>query len=107
MDKIKKECRRLHNAKGVLARDLAHLIGMMTAAIPAILPAALHYKSPQRSEHRALKGPAQYESRIILDQEALADLDWWILKSHLHKGRQIRTPGADLIIESDASKRSW
>ena len=40
---IVKECRRLVRLKIVSARTLAHLIGKMTAAIPAVFPAALHY----------------------------------------------------------------
>ena len=105
--KIGKECRRIRKAERVSARELAHLIGMLTAAIPAILPAALHYRALQGNKHRALKGRARYETTLNLDQEALMDLDWWVHKAHLHNGRPIRAPKADLIIESDASKKGW
>ena len=38
----------------VSGRDVDHLIGKMTATIPAILPAALHYRALQRLKNRIL-----------------------------------------------------
>ena len=42
---IRKAARRLQERKKCSVRDLAHLLGMMVAAHPAILPAPLHYRN--------------------------------------------------------------
>ena len=54
---IVKECRRLWRMRIVSAHALAHLIGKMTATIPAVFPAALHYRALQRLKNRILWKP--------------------------------------------------
>ena len=43
LEKIKKECRSVRAQGHITVRRLAHLIGLLTSTIPAVLPAPLHY----------------------------------------------------------------
>ena len=105
---IMKECRNLLRQRTVSAHRLAHLIGKMTAAIPAILPAALHYRALQRLKNRILSYNKQnYSATGILDKESRTDLKWWSSLLQNHNGRTLVTPTASLTIESDASTKGW
>ena len=56
ISKIKKECCHALNQHSMTGRQLAHLIGLLSACIPAILEAPLHYRALQRLRHQAV-GP--------------------------------------------------
>ena len=88
-----KQCRKLVRQRTVSAQRLAHLIGKMTATIPAVLPAALHYRALQWSKNKILwRNKQDYSATGILDKESKEDLTWW--SSHLPKqnGRALITP---------------
>ena len=77
----------------------------MTAAIPAILPAAFHYRALQRLKNRILSYNKQnYSATGILDKESRTDLKWWSSLLQNHNGRTLVTPTASL---SDTSTRGW
>jgi len=59
----------------VSARELAQLIGRMSAVILAIYPAPLHYTSLQVLKHKALAAVG-YDGRITASPEAKEDLLW-------------------------------
>lgn len=105
---IAKQCRKLLWAKIVSAHSLAHLIGKMTATIPAIFPAALHYRALQRLKNRILwRNKQNYSATAILDEESKRDLKWWTSQLPIHNGRMLITPPVKLTIESDASTKGW
>ena len=52
--KVQKECRHMLNRGVASARELSHLIGLLSSLIWAVLPAPLHYRALQRLKHRAL-----------------------------------------------------
>ena len=52
--KIRKECRHMRNQSHVTGRQLAHLIGLLTSCLQAILQASLHYRALQRLRNQAL-----------------------------------------------------
>ena len=56
VSKIWKECRHALNQHSTTGRKLAHLIGPLSACIPAILEAPLHYRALQRLKYQAV-GP--------------------------------------------------
>jgi len=62
MEKIKKECRHVSHKQEVTARQLAHLVGLLSSSIPAIAPAPLHYRALQRLRNSALQqGRGSYD----------------------------------------------
>ena len=55
VSKIKKECRHMLNKQRVSARNLAHIIGLLSSVTPAVLQAPLHYRGLQRLRSSALR----------------------------------------------------
>ena len=55
LNQIKREARQLLAQARVSARALAKFIGKLSAAILAIHPAPLHYRSLQALKHRAMR----------------------------------------------------
>lgn len=105
--KTEKACRHMLNLERSSPRRLAHLICLLTAAIPAVLPAPLHYRALQRARNQALRETQDYNHPCRLSPEAKQDLTWWIHSLHQHNGRSIIPPTAELIITSDASLEGW
>ena len=92
----------------ITVRRLAHLIGLLTSTIPAVLPAPLHYRALQRLKGKALRNSCHnYNTVISLDEEAVKDLDWWTVQAPGSNGKPIKLPRAERIIESDASTTGW
>ena len=103
---IQQETRRLLRLEIVSARQLARLIGKLSAAIQAVQPAPLHYRSLQRLKHRAL-AQGGYDRQIQLTIEAKADLQWWLDNLHRWNRREVRPSSPSIEIETDASQRGW
>ena len=76
LDQIRTEASQILTSKETSARHLAQLIGKMSAAILAIYPAPLHYRSLQALKHKAL-ARCGYDGHITLSEEAKVDLRWW------------------------------
>lgn len=108
VDKIRKECRHMRNQEVVTARQLAHLIGSMTACLPAIAAAPLHYRALQRLRSRALTPTMDnYDHPVPLSAEAKLDLLWWIDNLSCNVHRPILPPTTSLTLETDASRKGW
>ena len=79
--KIKKDCRHVSHKHKVTARQLAHLIGLLSSSTLAIAPAPLHYRALQGLRNKALQqGRKDYDYPTRMDQESLRD-QWWIHKA--------------------------
>ena len=68
------EAQNLLQSQQASARQLAHLIGVFSSTLPAILPAPLNYRGLQLLKHQALK-KGGYDVILPLTQEAKDDLD--------------------------------
>ena len=82
-DKVKKivsTCRNYLNRDQVTLRDLARLIGVLTATTLAVLPAPLHYRALQIQKGDGLYRLLSYESLVKLTQASCSDLQWWVKK---------------------------
>ena len=78
----------------------------MSAALLAIQPAPLHYRSLQNLKHIALRKKG-HDGQIGLSQAARKDLEWWIHNLSEWNGRAVQTPDPTLVIETDALKKGW
>ena len=106
--KIRKECRRMLNQTEVSSHSLAHLIGLMTASIPAIQIAPLHYRGLQRLRTRGLRGShLNYDRKVRMSEYAVMDLTWWATRLNAQIQRPILPPTASLNLETDASTLGW
>ena len=104
---IKEDCRNLLRTGKTTVRMLAKLIGRLTASVLAVLPAPLHYRQLQMQKTRALLKFKQYEAEVFLNAECKEELRWWIIHLEDWNGKAMITPGPDMLITSDASKKGW
>ena len=88
-------------------RELARLLGKLSASIQAVFPAPLHYRHIQAVKKRSLALHWGYESQVCWTAEALEELKWW--RDHLSawNGRAILQSPPQLTIETDASTMGW
>jgi len=106
--KIIEKCRSVISARSLKVRNLAKLIGQLTASAAAVLPAPLHYRYLQKLKAQSLRLHNQrYEAKVELSQQAREEVDWWMTNLSLYNGRSVRISDPDLIITSDASMSGW
>ena len=105
--KIVSTCRNYLNRNQVTLRDLARLIGVLTATTLAVLPAPLHYRALQIQKGDGLYHLLSYESLVKLTQASCSDLQWWVKNLEMVNGRPIHQPPPTVTIESDASNTGW
>ena len=90
--------------------ETSKIIGKMTAAIRAILPAPLQFRHLQRLKTKALHLSNQsYESLIKLDPQCKTELMWWAESIELWNGKSMIKPSPDLAVRitTDASLKGW
>ena len=91
VDQIKSEAGQVLNQGEASARQLAQLIGKLSAAILAVYPAPLHYRSLQALKHKALASMG-YKGAIKLLPKAEEDLRWWVNNLSQWNGRKVSQP---------------
>ena len=105
--KIKQNCLDLVSRQSVSARDLAQLIGRLTATNQAVLPSPLHYRSLQILKTKALHAGGSYDHQVQLDEESKQELIWWSSKLSMWNGKALVRPHPNIVIKSDASLVGW
>ena len=105
--KVQKECRHMLDRGAASARELSHLIGLLSSLIRAVLPAPLHYRALQRLKHQALTSLGSWDLQVSLNSSSQRDLVFWVSQLKEHNGRSLEFPVATMIISSDASKSGW
>ena len=106
MVQIKSEAIRLMDQDLVSARELAQLIGKMSAAILTVYPVPLHYRSLQALKHKALAASG-YDGTIKVSPDAKKDLLWWANNLRDWNGHTMTRASPQLKIETDASSSGW
>ena len=101
------QCRELRAQKTVTIQALARIIGTLTSTVQAILPAPLYYRHMQLLRTKALARISSYATKIDLDQGSRTELTWWIDHLKQWNGRSLISPGPDMVIQTDASKKGW
>ena len=107
MENIVSQCQGLLKAKTVTVRELTQLVGRLSSAAIAVLPAPLQYRAMQRQQILELSHQQDYDTPIVLSKVVREELNWWIQNLHLSNGRFLVTATPDLIIETDASLQGW
>lgn len=105
--KIRKEVRRVRRADWITLRQLARLLGLLSASIQAIFPAPLHYRALQRLKGYHPRKGEKYSQRVMLNQDSREELDWWLMSLEAWNGRAIFGEMPEVEIESDASLYGW
>ena len=110
LKKIQESCQELIVSRVTTVRKLAKVIGKLTAAVKALLPAPLHYRHLQRQKNKGLlQGKLSYETVITLGNECVEEQRWWVKSIIQWNGRSMIRPIPDweLTITTDASKSGW
>ena len=59
-------------------QELAEVIGLLVSSFPGVLYGPLFYRHLQHAKTMALRqNKGNYQARIKLSQESLAELQWW------------------------------
>ena len=96
----------MENKKNLKIRDLAKLLGMCEAALPAAQLEKLHMWNLLKVKNNALtRSKGDYESKCRLNDASRIELKWWI-KNFSYKNR-INTPPLSVTIHSDACPTGW
>ena len=101
------ECRGTLQRESVSVRELARLIGRMSAASQAVLPAPLRFRSLQRAKNKAFRRTQSFETVVNLNQEIKTELTWWAEELSKWNGRKLSLDQPSLVIETDASLLGW
>ena len=94
----------------ISARQLASLLGLLQATLPAITIAPLYFQNLQRDLSKALnssEGKQSYRTVVVLSMESRGELLWWKTWLPFHNRKNILGPKEQETIFSDASKKGW
>ena len=104
---IARACQTILKQETVTVRELSRVLGKMTAASQAVLPALLCYRNLQRVKNLAYARTQSYEAVVPLDTLAQEELQWWCEFVKNWNGKAILAPRPQMTIESDASQLGW
>ena len=87
-------------------REVAGLVGLMTAYSPAVEYGGSHIKRLELDKNRALAiERGIFDARMHISQGAREDISWWL--ENLEGARLVRTSTPDVEIATDASMEGW
>ena len=104
---LRNDCRRLLSSRTASQSELARLIGKMIAAKAAVFQAPLHYRALQHQKNFLDHQGVPLHQKVILDIEAILDLEWWVTNLATANSRPVKPLLPDLLIQSDASGSGW
>jgi hypothetical protein len=88
-------------------QSVAHVIGLIVSAFPAIYQGPLHYRSLEEDKTLALFQTQSYQGTMMLSQDSRQELLWWIHNVEICNGKPIRFQDLIIVITTDASKKGW
>ena len=88
-------------------RELAKMVGTLSATRQAVLPAPLYYQQLQRLVTHSLRGFPSFDDKVSLDAGTRKDLEWWTQNLSNWNGRDIQSKTTEFGMETDASKIGW
>ena len=105
--KIKEACQKLLQSPQSTIREVARVIGMLTASFPGVMFGPLHYRHLDMDKTIALKlRKGNYNKTMTLSDEAKHELSWWV--SSVENAYNVVSHGqVDTTMTTDASKTGW
>ena len=105
---ILQRIRNLLMSRQILVRQISSMVGLMQSAKWAVMPAVIYYRFLQRDLNSALEETGRdYDSLIMLSQEARQELKMWLTNLEMWHGRAMVMSRPSLIIQTDASLLGW
>ena len=102
-----KECQGILREKSVSIRELTQVLGRRSSTAIAVLAAPLQYLAVQRQQIAELAITKNFDSMIVLTEEARKELQWWVENLQLTKGKTLINSQPQITISTDASLEGW
>ncbi|XP_062570072.1 uncharacterized protein LOC134232143 [Saccostrea cucullata] len=100
-------CSEILHEQIVPIRKFASLIGLIVHAFNAIFVGPLHYRNLERDKIKSLKNSIDYESEMVISENSVQEITWWLHNIEKLNGKLIRNPSVDYWVETDASLQGW
>ena len=107
VDKILCTCQNLLTCVNPSVREVAHVIGLLLSAFPAVNFLKLHYRSTELCKSQALSVNPDFDQKVQLSPHAMSDLRWVIENISQLNGFMFGNHRPDVYIECDASLAGW
>jgi len=107
-DNIKSICKKLLDKKDNTIREVASLIGNMTASFEAVQYGRLHYRNLELDKIISLKAnKGNFEACCHISNKGKKDIIWW--REHIGSAfkSMCQPPEIDYTIFTDASNEGW
>ena len=104
---ILQECKIIFLMKEITVLQLTQLVGVLSSTIQAVLPAQIQFRYLQLQQVSALKGGMSYKEKVILNDQALGERQWWIENLKYFSGRYLIQAKPQIVIQTDASLEGW
>ena len=107
--RIKERCSRLAYSATMYIQELAEVIGLLVSSFPGVLYGPLFYRHLEHDKTMGLRqNKGNYQVRIKLSQESLAELQWWCNNIETVE-YSICTPYSkiDVTLYTDTSNKGW
>ena len=106
-DRILQSCKQLLNKHRDKIREVASVIGLLVAAIPAVEMGKLHYRKLEKAKIVALdKEKGNFDRWMEITEDMKTDLIWWI--NHVAcQDRKIFRTGTEIELYTDALNSGW
>lgn len=105
--KLIRSCEELYSCDKARIRDVARVIGLLVAALPAVEMGKLHYRKLESAKISALqKVKGNFNKWMAVTDDMRSDLSWWLNNITLQT-RHIFRSGTELDLYTDASNLGW
>ena len=105
--KILTLCNKILESKIIKIRDLAKLVGVLVASLPAVQHGALFYRFLEANRNEALKiSKGDFDDFTTLTEESKSEISWWLSKVQQAK-KMILVEPPSAILTTDASEAGW
>ena len=104
---LEHNCRKHLREKETTDLDLTKIIGLLSSAAQAVMPARLQFRFLQNQLIQSMKGRSSFQTKIILSKEALGELEWWVNNLLFYNGRQVIQRRSQVLVQTYASKKGW
>ena len=107
VEKIIQTAKEIRSNSTIVIRDLASLIGLLIHAFFAVLEAPMHYRPLERDKVRGLAVNKDYDESVILSEQSISELNWWVLNLRSKNGKTIQPQKPTVFLQTDASGHGW
>ena len=107
IQKVKTKCQNLLTEPETSILELTKVIGLLTSTIQPVLQGRLQCRYLQLQQISSLRESHSYQQKIVLDHQSKTELLWWITNLDLCNGRSLIQRPAQVLIQTDASKKGW